>query len=88
MWTGRGIKEFLCNNSNGHSHSYSISLSISHSQSDDDDVFVHLTKIRVLCRTYVQCSSSFTLQVSDEDNEGLKPIVKLLSRDENKVRLK
>ena len=30
----------------------------------------------------------FTLQVSDEDNEGLKPIVKLLSRDENKVRLK
>lgn len=28
-----------------------------------------------------------TLQVSDEDNEGLKPIVKLLSRDENKVRI-
>ena len=42
----------------------------------------------VLCRTYVRCSSSFTLQVSDDDNEGLKPIVKLLSRDENKVRLK
>ena len=41
----------------------------------------------VLCRTYVRCSS-FTLQVSDDDNEGLKPIVKLLSRDENKVRLK
>lgn len=28
-----------------------------------------------------------TLQVSDEDNEGLKPIVKLLSRDENKVSI-
>ena len=41
----------------------------------------------VLCATYVRCSSSFTLQESDEDNEGLKPIVELLSRDENKVSL-
>ena len=38
--------------------------------------------------TYIGRSSrSFTLKVSDEDNEGLKPIVKLLSRDENKVSL-